>query len=109
MNLQKLNYFGYKKLPKTTDVILDVFTKPYSLFPITNFDDIEGLVVSYQNSDISQVVSAELLFGAVEAKGKLPVSINKFFNVNEGLSTEKLNRLGFTAPENVGYESADFI
>jgi hypothetical protein len=37
------------------------FAKPYSLLPITNFDDIEGLVVSYQNSVIAQTVSAELI------------------------------------------------
>lgn len=70
--------------------------------PIANFDEIESVVVSYQNSDISQEVSAELLFGAIEAKGKLPVSIGDNFKVNEGLSTEKLNRLGFSSPENVG-------
>ncbi|MCV9928831.1 serine hydrolase [Flavobacterium sp. LS1R49] len=91
-----------QEIAKRNKVILDIFTKPYSLLPITNFDDIEGLVVSYQNSDISQIVSAELLFGAIEAKGKLPVSINTSFNVNDGLSTEKINRLGFTKPENVG-------
>lgn len=89
-----------QEIAKHNKVILDVFTKPYSLLPITNFDDMEGLVVSYQNSDVSQIVSAELLFGAVEAKGKLPVSINNYFPVNYGLSIEKLNRLGFTAPEN---------
>jgi hypothetical protein len=38
----------------------------YCLSP---FDDIEGLVVSYQNSVIAQTVSAELIFGAIEAKG----------------------------------------
>jgi beta-glucosidase-like glycosyl hydrolase/CubicO group peptidase (beta-lactamase class C family) len=91
-----------KEIAKHNKVILDVFSKPYSLLPITDFDDIEGLVVSYQNSDISQVVSAELLFGAVGAKGKLPVSINTAFKVNDGLSTEKINRLAFTTPENVG-------
>lgn len=91
-----------QEIAKHNKVILDIFTKPYSLLPITNFDDIEGLVVSYQNSDISQIVSAELLFGAISAKGKLPVSINTSFNVNDGLSTEKINRLGFTKPENVG-------
>lgn len=90
-----------QEIAKHNKVILDIFTKPYSLLPVTNFDDIEGLVVSYQNSNISQVVSAELLFGAVSAKGKLPVSINTFFNINDGLSTEKLNRLAFTTPENV--------
>ncbi|MCP2027808.1 beta-glucosidase-like glycosyl hydrolase/CubicO group peptidase (beta-lactamase class C family) [Flavobacterium sp. HSC-32F16] len=95
-----------KEIAKHNKVILDVFAKPYSLLSITDFDDIEGLVVSYQNSDISQVVSAELLFGAIEAKGKLPVSINTSFKVNDGLTTEKLNRLAFTAPENVNMNPA---
>jgi len=91
-----------QEIAKKNKVILDVFTKPYSLLPIVNFEDIESVVVSYQNCEISQEVSAELLFGAIEAKGKLPVSIGENFKVNEGLSTEKLNRLGFTVPENVG-------
>ncbi len=91
-----------QEIAKNNKVILDVFAKPYSLLPITNFDEIEGLVVSYQNSTISQIVSAELIFGAIEAKGKLPVSINSNFAVNTGLSTQKLDRLGFTAPENEG-------
>lgn len=101
-NFTETELLWLQEIAKHNKVILDIFTKPYSLLPITNFDAIEGLVVSYQNSDISQIVSAELLFGAIEAKGKLPVSINKSFNVNDGLSTTKLNRLGFTAPENEG-------
>ncbi|RYJ51236.1 beta-N-acetylglucosaminidase [Flavobacterium petrolei] len=101
-NFTETELLWLQKIAKHNKVILDIFTKPYSLLPITNFDDIEGLVVSYQNSDISQVVSAELLFGAIEAKGKLPVSINSSFLINEGLSTKKLNRLGFTTPENEG-------
>ena len=92
-------------LAQRNNVILNVFTKPYSLTSFNNFDAIEGLVVSYQNSDISQIVSAELIFGAIDAKGKLPVSINSNFKVNDGLSTEKLNRLGFTTAENVGMSS----
>ena len=98
-----------QEIAKNNKVILDVLVKPYSLLPITNFEDIEGLVVSYQNSEISQIVSAELIFGAIDAKGKLPVSINTNFKVNDGLSTEKLNRLGFTSPENVGMNSDKFL
>ncbi|MDD2675762.1 MAG: glycoside hydrolase family 3 N-terminal domain-containing protein [Flavobacterium sp.] len=101
-NFTETELLWLQKIAKHNKVILDIFTKPYSLLPINNFDDIEGLVVSYQNSNISQVVSAELLFGAIEAKGKLPVSINSSFHINEGLSTKKLNRLGFTTPENEG-------
>ncbi len=89
-------------IAKKNTVILDAFTKPYSLSTIPNFDDFEGVVMSYQNSDISQIVGAELLFGAIEPQGKLPVSINEEFKDGFGLTTEKLNRLGFTAPENVG-------
>ena len=88
-----------EKIAAQNNVILDVFTKPYALLTIPNFDAIEGLVVSYQNSEISQVVSAGLVFGAIDAKGKLPVSINTSFNVNDGLSTQKLERLLFTVPE----------
>lgn len=91
-----------QEIAKNNTVILDAFTKPYSLSAISNFTDIEAVVMSYQNADIAQEVSAQLLFGAIESQGKLPVSINSDFPVNHGIEFEKLNRLGFTAPENVG-------
>ena len=90
---------------KYKEVILDIFAKPYALLPISDFKNIKGLIVSYQNNEVAQVVSAELIFGAIESKGKLPVSINNSFAVNDGLRTEKINRLGFTAPENVKMNS----
>lgn len=93
-------------IAKRKKVILDVFAKPYSLLPITDFSNIEGLIVSYQNTDVSQIVSGQLIFGAFEAKGKLPVSINNSFAVNDGLKTKKVDVLGFTAAENVGVDSA---
>jgi beta-glucosidase-like glycosyl hydrolase/CubicO group peptidase (beta-lactamase class C family) len=96
----KLNFVA-----RNNNVILDIFAKPYALVPSIDFDAIEGLIISYQNSAVAQEVSAELVFGAIESKGKLPVSINTNFKVNDGLTTEKLNRLGFSAPENVGMNS----
>ena len=92
-------------ISKYNKVILDVFAKPYSLLQVNNFVNIKAIVVSYQNTDVSQVVSGEMIFGAVESKGKLPVTINGMFPVNFGLQTKKINRLGFTAPENVGMDS----
>ena len=55
--------------------MLHVFTKPDSLSPIVDVKGIEGGVMYYQNSDIAQAVSAELLFGAMEAQGKLRLSL----------------------------------
>ncbi|WP_333876273.1 glycoside hydrolase family 3 N-terminal domain-containing protein [Flavobacterium sp.] len=86
-------------------VIIDCFAKPYSLSRILNFTDIEGVVVSYQNGDVAQEVSAELLFGAIGAKGLLPVSINSFYKAGDGVTTRQLNRLGFSVPERVGMDS----
>ena len=94
-----------QKIAENNNVILDVFAKPYVMLPVKSFDDIEGLVLSYQNNEIAQNVSAELIFGAIEAKGKIPVTINNFFTQGDGLSTQKINRLGFTTPENVGLNS----
>ncbi|HEY0091207.1 MAG TPA: glycoside hydrolase family 3 N-terminal domain-containing protein, partial [Flavobacterium sp.] len=87
---------------KYNNVILDVFAKPYTLIPLTDFSKIKGMVVSYQNTEVSQIVSAQMIFGAVESKGKLPVTVNAAFPLNFGLKTERINRLGFTAAENVG-------
>jgi len=98
--------FFLNKIAANNKVILDVFAKPYSLLSIQNFDALEGLMVSYQNSTISQIVSAEILFGAKSAKGRLPVSINDHFKVNDGIDTEKIDRLGFETPENMGMSSA---
>ncbi len=94
-----------EKISKNSNVILDIFAKPYALMPIKNLENFKAIVVSYQNTDVAQIVSAEMIFGTIEAKGKLPVSINSDFKINTGLSTKKLNRLGFDSPENVGMKS----
>lgn len=93
------------KIAQNHHVILDVFAKPYVLSPLQEMKDIEAVVVSYQNGEVAQEVSAELLFGAIEAKGKLPVSVNSFFKVGEGIATKKVNILGFSTPESVGLNS----
>ncbi len=93
-------------ISKYNEVIVDVFAKPYSLLPIADFSHINGLVISYQNTDVAQTVSAEMIFGAVKSKGKLPVTVNAIFPLNFGLQTDGINRLGFAKPENVGMNSA---
>ncbi|MFC4818358.1 glycoside hydrolase family 3 N-terminal domain-containing protein [Flavobacterium sp. GCM10023249] len=93
------------KIAQNHHVILNVFSKPYALMPLKNMDHIESIVVSYQNGEVAQEVSAEILFGALGSKGKLPVSINDEYKVGHGLETQKLNVLGFTNPETVGMNS----
>lgn len=93
------------EIAKTNTVILDIFSSPYSLLQPENFKNIEGVLVSFQNSKISQEISAQMLFGALEIKGKLPVSIAGQFSENEGLMSNSLGILGYSIPEDVGLSS----
>lgn len=94
-----------QEIAKKKTVILDVFASPYSLLQLKNFKNIEGVVVSFQNSKISQEISAQMLFGAIEIKGKLPVSIAGQFFENEGILSNSLGLLGYSIPEDVGLSS----
>jgi len=94
------------EIARTNKVILSVFAKPYSLNKIQTFENIDALIVSYQNSKIGQQVTANLIFGSSDANGKLPVSINSDFSAGYGLNIKNIQRLGFDVPENVGMNSA---
>ena len=94
-----------QKIAKEKKVILDVFSSPYSLLDFRSFKNIEGLVVSYQNSKVAQEISAQILFGAEKASGKLPVTISKNFKEGFGLYSMSLSRLQYGIPEEVKMSS----
>ena len=94
-----------QEISRLKKVILTVFASPYSLLDIKTFQNIEGLVVSYQNSILSQEISAQMIFGAMETKGKLPVSIKNIFAEGHGLMSTSLKRLAYSIPEEMGMSS----
>ncbi|WP_419211064.1 glycoside hydrolase family 3 N-terminal domain-containing protein [Maribacter sp. X9] len=99
---QELDWLQQIAEERTSNLILCVFAKPYALADISSFQSIDAVVMAYQNSDIAQEKTAEILFGAIGATGKLPVSVNTEFQVNTGLETKSLSRLGYSIPERVG-------
>jgi CubicO group peptidase (beta-lactamase class C family) len=86
-------------------VILNVFTKPYALIDLKTSANFESILVSYQNSPIAQQKAAQLIFGAIPAKGKLPVSIGNLFNTGFGIQFPAVSRLSYGLPERVGVNS----
>jgi beta-N-acetylhexosaminidase len=94
-----------QEIARNNEVILDVFASPYSLLQIQTFKNIDGVIVSYQNSKLAQELSAQALFGAFDIKGKLPVSINSHFSTGDGFRYKSLKRLGYSVPEAVGVSS----
>ncbi|TRZ42523.1 glycoside hydrolase family 3 N-terminal domain-containing protein [Robertkochia solimangrovi] len=93
------------EISRTKNVIFDVFASPYTLLDLRTITNIESIIVSYQNDAMAQEKSAELIFGAIGARGSLPVSANPWLPENRGFITHPLSRLGFGSPESVGLDS----
>jgi beta-glucosidase-like glycosyl hydrolase/CubicO group peptidase (beta-lactamase class C family) len=90
---------------RTSNSILVAFSKPYALSKVYDFSKINAVVIAYQNSELAQTKAAEALFGAIPSKGRLPVSIDATFSVDEGIDIKSYGRLGYSFPERVGFDS----
>ncbi|MCP4975250.1 MAG: serine hydrolase [Maribacter sp.] len=90
---------------RTSNLILSVFAKPYALLDIESFKNIDGVIVAYQNSEIAQQKAAQLIFGAIDARGILPVSAHTDFPAKTSVQISSLKRLGYSIPERVGFSS----
>ena len=93
------------EISRKNKTILTVFASPYSLLNIKSFANLEAVLVAYQNSEIAQEITAQTIFGAIEASGKLPISIKNEFPVGTGIITKSLQRLQYSIPEAVGMSS----
>ena len=54
-------------------------------------EGIESILVAYQNSNVFQKKAAQAIFGAIDVKGVLPVTINKEIPVNTSIEIKKKN------------------
>ncbi|HET8854960.1 MAG TPA: glycoside hydrolase family 3 N-terminal domain-containing protein [Salinimicrobium sp.] len=93
------------EIARKNKVILNIFTSPYALLDINAVTNFDGIVVGYQNHPVIQQKAAQLIFGAITARGKLPVSIGDNFPVGTGYYTKDLHRLSYGLPESVGMNS----
>jgi len=84
------------------NVVLCIFGSPYALekFPLVDLPS--SIIVGYDNSNEIQELTAQILFGAIGAKGMLPVSAGMNFPGGNGLKTEGGLRLSYVMPEEVG-------
>ncbi|QDO93364.1 hypothetical protein FNB79_05035 [Formosa sediminum] len=64
-----------EQIAKSNHVVLNVFASQYCLKELL-LEHVEGLIISYENTDVAQLTSAQILVGKKEAVGKLPASIN---------------------------------
>ena len=75
-------------ISKNTKTILAVFASQYSLKE-TNLEAVGSIIIAFENSEVANEISAEIIFGESQAKGSLPASISKVYPVNSGVKISK--------------------
>jgi CubicO group peptidase (beta-lactamase class C family) len=96
------------RLSDKTQVVLSFFGNPYALRDFDGIDKLSALVVAYNDRELTQDVAAQMIFGGLPYKGRLPVSINEAYPAGSGSDTQKI-RMGYTnVAEQSGINSALF-
>lgn len=94
-----------RRLTSTKETLFTFFTPPYFCKEYAvSLANAKGLIIGYENTQAAQEYAAQLLFGGIGAKGKLPVTISDMYFAESGLYTDAV-RLGYQEPEAVGLNS----
>ena len=102
------------ELVATGKAVVTIFGNAYALGKLTspmdtaqpnrNIEKARAIVMPYQLTRYTEDLSAQLIFGAIGASGKLPVTINQSFRVGDGMLIQPNGRLKYTIPEEVGID-----
>lgn len=93
-----------RKLAANKKLIYSFFTIPYFCKEYKkSIEKASAVVLGYEGTPLAQKYAAQVIFGGVGAKGKLPVSIPDLFYSGTGIFTEK-TRLGYHEPQEVGLD-----
>ena len=83
-------------LEKTHKVVTSYFGNPYAANALTG---LKTLLMCYDDAPQSQFSAAGVIFGALDANGRLPVTINSTTPVGAGINIKAIGRIGFALPE----------
>ena len=115
INLYPSGMYGTTKIQRQAvadfvadnNTIVAFFGNAYALKHFENIHHSDGLILAYQNNTLTQQLAAQLIFGAFDATGKLPVSVDKRFKLNDGIEVKKNRSLSYTIPEELQIDSKE--
>lgn len=96
-----------EKLTATGKAVVTLFGNPYVLNKIIRPEQAKAILMAYQLTPYTEDLSAQLIFGAIPALGKLPVTVNATYPYGAGIETPSLRRLKYTIPEELGLDSKE--
>ena len=94
-----------RQLAARKEVVFSFFTLPYFCRQYKqSVEKAKAVLMAYEGAPLALEYAAQLLFGGIPAKGKLPAGIPDLYYAGTGVFTEK-TRLGFHEPEEVGIDA----
>jgi beta-glucosidase-like glycosyl hydrolase/CubicO group peptidase (beta-lactamase class C family) len=84
-----------------------LFANPYRLARAYGAHLLASVVVAYEETDDTQDLAAQALFGGIGASGRLPVTANSFFRMGDGTDLQPTGCFGYALPEALGMRSID--
>lgn len=98
-----LNDFMILLNEKESVVVL--FAPPIFLAQWKGIENVDGLLMAYEDTELAQDLAAQLVFGAIGASGTLSEPAGDKFPAGWGLQTIGGLRLKYTLPEETGLDS----
>ncbi|MCG6185925.1 glycoside hydrolase family 3 N-terminal domain-containing protein [Maribellus maritimus] len=93
------------ELTRKNNSIAVFFGNAYAMKHFENIENVQGLILAYQNNELTQELAAQLVFGANQANGRLPVTVDSRFQLNDSIEVASNSTLSYTIPEEVGVNS----
>ncbi|WP_416866047.1 MAG: glycoside hydrolase family 3 N-terminal domain-containing protein [Imperialibacter sp.] len=94
-----------KELVEGKVTVVAAMRNPYTLSKLDWIAEADAVFTTYQEHAIAEDMAAQLIFGGIGAKGRLPVTVNDRWPAGYGLTTEGGGRFKFTLPEELGINS----
>ena len=94
-----------QRLIRYEKAIFVLFGHASSLAFFPELSDNPSLILANQDMPVNQDLAGQLIFGAIEGKGRLVEDINQWYHKGNGLRTAGNYRFSYTMPEEVGWSS----
>ena len=89
-------------MQEKTNTITVVLGNAYAL---QYFSGVENVICTYEDNLITQQLVPQVIFGAIKAEGKLPITAGDSFKQGMGIETLTTSRLSYGLPKEAGISS----
>ena len=94
-----------RRLAARNNVVVSLFTSPHGLAFFDDLSNVNALLMAYEDNQLAQEYSAQVIFGGIPVTGRLPVSPLSRYPAGTGHYTHELKRLRYSIPEAAGLDS----